>query len=414
MRIQAIIKRILLQRKGDKRSLALLFVAPLLILSLMYLLLQVPSNVNYRVGIDNQTTETTKHLPADAQLVTQLKKNDKLTIVKVENSKRQTLNDKNLDAVITVQDHKIDVTYTNTDTGKTQVISSVLNGLVQLTQGKRTQAQIQKTVENAVEQAQTATQKATQELIDVAVKAGANPQVLQNTLKKQDSSAGNSSFELPKVQAMSIESHYLYGTSKLNPFDNLAPVLVSFFVFFFVFLISGISLVNERTSGTLTRMLVSPVKRSEIVAGYTVAYGFLAVVQTLLVLVWAKYVLQMKVVGHFGWVILINLLIAMIALMIGLLLSAVSKTEFQFIQFVPIAIVPQFLFSGIINVDTMSQPLQWLAHLMPLYYAVDALVKVVKQGMGFSQISFDLGILFAIVLLLYMLNVVALKALRRT
>ncbi|MBU5894624.1 ABC transporter permease, partial [Vibrio cholerae O1] len=77
-------------------------------------------------------------------------------------------------------------------------------------------------------------------------------------------------------------------------------------------------------------------------------------------------------------VLVINVLIAIIALLVGLLLSALAKTEFQFIQFVPVAIVPQFLFSGIINVDTMSEPLRWIAHLMPLYYGVDALQKVIK------------------------------------
>ena len=197
-------------------------------------------------------------------------------------------------------------------------------------------------------------------------------------------------------------------------FDNLAPLLVSFFVFFFVFLISGISLVNERSSGTLMRMLVTPVRRTEIVAGYTLAYGFLALLQTSLIVLWTRYVLQMQILGNFIFVLLINLLIALIALLIGLLLSALAKTEFQFIQFVPIAVVPQFLFSGIINVDTMAEPLRWIAHLMPLYYGVYALQKVVKQGMGLSQIGNNLLILGGLALVFYVANVVALKGLRKT
>ena len=416
MRIKAIIKRILLQRRGDKRSLALLFVAPLLILGLMYLLLQVPTNVRYRVGLDNQTITAVKNLPSEAQLSSQLKKNDKLTIVKVNDASRDTLNENHLDAVVQIKDQKIEVTYANRDTGKTQVISGILNQLNQLTQGKKAQEQLKATVESALKAAQVQAEKTVQATTEAAIKAGANPQALKaaTTQLAQQKPENQAAFELSIPSSLSIKSHYLYGTNKLNPFDNLAPVLVSFFVFFFVFLISGISLVNERTSGTLIRMLVTPVKRSEIVAGYTIAYGILAVVQTLLVLTWSRYILQMKVIGNFGWVILINLLIAMIALMIGLLLSALAKSEFQFIQFVPIAIVPQFLFSGIINVDTMSKPLQWLAHIMPLYYGVDALQKVIKQGMGFSQIGLDLAILFGIVIILYLLNVVALKSLRRT
>lgn len=392
MRTLAIFKRILLQRRGDRRSLALLFVAPLVILGLMYLLLQVPSKISYRIGIDNQTTSVTKNLPNDAQLSYQLNKNDKLTIVKVSNNSRSTINDKNLAAVIIIKDDGVDVTYANTDTGKTQVIGSVVNALVQVTQGKKAQLQIQQAIDKAIQQM-----------------VAANPQ-----LASKAGSLDLSSLSSTSSSSFKISNHYLYGSSSLSPFDNLAPVLVAFFVFFFVFLISGISLVNERSSGTLIRMLVTPVKRSEIVAGYTLAYGLLAVVQTTLVVLWARYGLGMKVLGNFAWVLVINLLIALIALLMGLALSAFSKTEFQFVQFIPIAIVPQFLFSGIINVDTMAQPLQWLAHIMPLYYGVDALQKVVKQGMGFSQIGLDLVVLVGITVLLYFLNVMALKNLRRT
>ncbi len=388
MRIFAIFKRILLQRLGDKRSLVLLFIAPLVILSLLYLLLQVPTKVSYRIGIDNQASEVAKSLPKKDQFPYQLSQNNKLVIIKVNNSKMSTFNENNLAAVILINDNSIDVTYANKDTGMTQVISGIVNGSVQKTQAKKTQLEIQQAVDSAIKKVITSA-----------------PQLSEKDLPNLSGSSASS---------FKITDHYLYGDSKLNPFNNLAPVLVAFFVFFFVFLISGISLVNERSSGTLIRMLVTPVKRSEIVAGYTLSYGLLAVIQTVLVVLWARYGLHMKVLGNFGWVLLINLLIALIALLMGLMLSAFSKTEFQFVQFIPIAIVPQALFSGLINVDTMAQPLQWLAHIMPLYYGVDALQKVIKQGMGFNQIWIDLSILLGIVILLYFVNVVALKNLRRT
>lgn len=388
MRIFAIFKRILLQRLGDKRSLVLLFIAPLVILSLLYLLLQVPTKVSYRIGIDNQASEVAKSLPKKDQLPYQLSQNNKLVIIKVNNSKMSTFNESNLAAVILINDNSIDVTYANKDTGMTQVISGIVNGSVQKTQAKKTQLEIQQAVDSAIKKVITSA-----------------PQLSEKDLPNLSGSSASS---------FKITDHYLYGDSKLNPFNNLAPVLVAFFVFFFVFLISGISLVNERSSGTLIRMLVTPVKRSEIVAGYTLSYGLLAVIQTVLVVLWARYGLHMKVLGNFGWVLLINLLIALIALLMGLMLSAFSTTEFQFVQFIPIAIVPQALFSGLINVDTMAQPLQWLAHIMPLYYGVDALQKVIKQGMGFNQIWIDLSILLGIVILLYFMNVVALKNLRRT
>lgn len=363
MRIKAIFKRILLQRLRDKRSLALLFFAPLGIISLLYFLLQVPSDIKYRVGLqENQ--------PVLAQV---LKQNEKLKVIEIEETlnTREIVNTHNLDALIQLVGNEIEVTYANRDTSKTQALTQMIGQIAQKIPASMRENQAKSSAEKV-------------------------PQDSLETL------------------ALNIKSHYLYGDSSLSMFDNLAPLLVSFFVFFFVFLISGISLVNERSSGTLMRMLVTPVRRTEIVAGYTLAYGFLALLQTSLIVLWTRYVLQMQILGNFILVLLINLLIALIALLIGLLLSALAKTEFQFIQFVPIAVVPQFLFSGIINVDTMAAPLRWIAHLMPLYYGVDALQKVVKQGEGFSQIGNNLFILGLLALVLYVANVVALKGLRKT
>lgn len=363
MRIKAIFKRILLQRLRDKRSLALLFFAPLGIISLLYFLLQVPSDIKYRVGLqENQ--------PVLAQV---LKQNEKLKVIEIGETlnTRETVNTHNLDALIQLVGNEIEVTYANRDTSKTQALTQMIGQIAQKIPASMRENQAKSSAEKV-------------------------PQDSLETL------------------ALNIKSHYLYGDSSLSMFDNLAPLLVSFFVFFFVFLISGISLVNEQSSGTLMRMLVTPVRRTEIVAGYTLAYGFLALLQTSLIVLWTRYVLQMQILGNFILVLLINLLIALIALLIGLLLSALAKTEFQFIQFVPIAVVPQFLFSGIINVDTMAAPLRWIAHLMPLYYGVDALQKVVKQGEGFSQIGNNLFILGMLALVFYVANVVALKGLRKT
>ncbi|WP_081167451.1 ABC transporter permease [Lactococcus garvieae] len=363
MRVKAIFKRILLQRLGDKRSLALLFLAPLVILSLLYFLLQVPSDVKYRVGLESNRADLSKVL----------KQNDKLDIVLSNNPSeiREVINEQNLDAFVKADGNKIEITYANKDISKTQTISQLIT---------------------------QSSQKLHVQMLE------------KQSEKKRDGTLTNT----PQSSGFRIENHYLYGDSSLSLFENLAPVLVSFFVFFFVFLISGISLVNERTSGTLTRMLVTPVRRSEIVTGYTLAYGLLAFIQTGLIVFWTRYVLQLQVLGNFSLVLVINVLIAIIALLVGLLLSALAKTEFQFIQFVPVAIVPQFLFSGIINVDTMSEPLRWVAHLMPLYYGVDALQKVIKQGMGLADISFNLFLLFIIAALLYVANVFALKTLRKT
>nr|WP_239644115.1 ABC transporter permease [Oenococcus oeni] len=132
------------------------------------------------------------------------------------------------------------------------------------------------------------------------------------------------------------------------------PVLVGFLVFFFVFLISGVSLLHERTTGTLGRLLTSPVKRQEIIAGYVGAYGLLAILQTIVVVIYAIYVLGINSRGSIWLVMLINLLLALVALSMELLVSTLASSEFQMIQFIPILIVPQVFFSGMFNLSDMN------------------------------------------------------------
>ncbi|MFC4653087.1 ABC transporter permease [Lactococcus nasutitermitis] len=381
MRIFAIFRRILLQRREDKRSLALLFIAPLLILTLMYFLMQTPSNVKYRVGIDNRAENT--------ELVNALKTSKKLTIFHVNNSQRHTINSKNLDAVIVIDKTRVDTTFSNQSIASSRVIDGLVTQAVQETQAKFASIATQNTLK-----------KLTAQLVTT------NPTLAQQIKTKLNN--------LQNPTSLSLHTHYLYGNSNPSTFNDLAPAFIGGFVFFFVFLISGISLVNERTSGTLERMLTTPVKRSEIVAGYTLAYGLLALLQTAVIVSFSHWVLAVQVNGNLIWVFIINFLLALIALLAGLLFSTLAKTEFQFVQFIPIVIVPQFLFSGIINVSTMSEPLQWIAHVIPVYYAIQALQVVIKRGEGFSNIVVNLLILLVISLLLYLLNILSLKRLRHT
>lgn len=130
--------------------------------------------------------------------------------------------------------------------------------------------------------------------------------------------------------------------------ENKGIVGLGFFVFFFVFLVSGISLLKERTSGTLYKLLATPIKRSEIVIGYLLGYGVFAFFQSIIIVVFAVYVLNIKVVGSIYLVLLSNIIIAFVALSLGILLSTFANSEFQMVQFIPIVIVPQIFFGGII------------------------------------------------------------------
>ena len=131
-------------------------------------------------------------------------------------------------------------------------------------------------------------------------------------------------------------------------FAKMIPILMGFMVFFFVFLISGMALLKERTSGTLDRLLATPVKRSDIVFGYMISYGIIAVIQTVVIVLSTIWLLDIEVVGNIINVIIVNFVLALVALAFGVLLSTLAKSEFQMMQFLPLVIMPQLFFSGII------------------------------------------------------------------
>ncbi len=219
--------------------------------------------------------------------------------------------------------------------------------------------------------------------------------------------------EMAAPKAPEFETSYIYGNEDTTFFDILSPILVGFFVFFFVFLISGISLLRERTTGTLERLLSTPIKRHEIVFGYLIGYGLFAVIQTVIVVFYAVKVLDIVLVGSIWHVILINLLLALVALSLGILLSAFANSEFQMMQFIPIAIIPQIFFAGILPVENMDQWLQVIAKLMPMYYGGDALAEVMYKGAGLGDIASQLLILVGFALIFIVLNIFALKKYRK-
>ena len=131
---------------------------------------------------------------------------------------------------------------------------------------------------------------------------------------------------------------------------------MGFFVFLFVFLISGIALLRERTTGTLERVLSTSIRRSEIVLGYLIGYGIFAIIQTLIIVLFSIYLLNINLAGSLWYVILINICLAITALSMGIFISTFANSEFQMIQFIPL-VVPQVFFSGIFPLENMPD---WL------------------------------------------------------
>jgi ABC-2 type transport system permease protein len=365
MRIIAVVKRIFQQMLRDKRTLALMMVAPLLILTLVHFLFTSDTAANPRIGVVN----------GDNSLVEQLKEKDLIVkpYAEVKHAK-QTIVDDDLDGLLQVEGDEIKLTFTNSDPTATKAL----------------QMKVQQTIASEAAKKQAA-----------------------NMIKNQQGAQNNAALNPPQAKGPKIDIAYVYGDKDTSFFDVLSPILVGFFVFFFVFLISGIALLRERTTGTLDRLMATPIRRREIVYGYLLGYGLFAVIQTVIVVLYAVNVLDIMLAGSVWNVILINLLLALVALSLGILLSAFANSEFQMMQFIPIVVIPQVFFAGIFPVEGMADWLQGIAKFMPMYYGGDALQSVMYKGVGLSDISGDLLVLLGFALLFIVLNVFALKKYRK-
>lgn len=217
----------------------------------------------------------------------------------------------------------------------------------------------------------------------------------------------------PAAQTLQPPISYLHGSADMASFDNFGPVLIGYFSFFFVFLLSGVAFLRERTGGTLERLLATPLRRWEIVAGYMIGFGIFAVLQAALIAWFSIRILDMMMVGSFAYVLLITLLLALTALSLGTFLSTYANNEFQMFQFIPLIIVPQIFFSGLFNLDTMVEWLRGIGMVMPLTYGADALRDIMIRGKGWSDIAADVYVLAGFSLFFMTANVLALKKHRR-
>jgi ABC-2 type transport system permease protein len=217
----------------------------------------------------------------------------------------------------------------------------------------------------------------------------------------------------PNADKVKLSITYLHGSADMTAFDNFGPVLVGFFSFFFVFLLSGVAFLRERTSGTLERLLATPIRRWEIVVGYLIGFGIFAMIQSALIAWFSIYILGILMEGAFWLVLICTLSLAMTALTLGTFISAFANNEFQMVQFIPLVVVPQVFFSGLFNMDTMADWLRGLSYIMPLSYGADALRGVMIRGEGWSDIAMNIYILLGLSLLFILANIYALRKHRK-
>lgn len=381
MRALAIAKRSLKEIFRDKRTLALLFIGPIVILWLMNVMFSANSNTNVDLGLVNVTQSVKKNI--DKTKHVSVKKYD------TKDKAKKALKAQKIDGVIYYNKHKnkYDVTYANTDSSKTTLTKSALQAAL-IKHNTSTLVNGMKKMQGSLMKMQLAMKKV-------------NPQFKVTKVKQQ------------KQKATKISNHYQYGDKNTNFFAKIIPIMMGFFIFLFVFLISGMGLLNERVSGTLDRLLATPVRRSDIVFGYMISYGFIAILQSIVIVLTTIWLLKVEVVGSVISIILISLLFALVALAFGILLSTLASSEFQFMQLMPIVVVPQIFFSGIIPLDSMASWVQVFGKILPLTYAGDALTKIVLDGTSITNLGGDILALFIFLIILVVLNIIGLKRYRK-
>jgi ABC-2 type transport system permease protein len=337
MRVQAVMIRILRQLGHDKRTIALMILAPILVLTFMSLIFG-GSEYHPTIGIVN----------APVSFVNKLEDNDAKVVRYNENTSDAALYNTEVDGIINFENGVPHIKLEGSDPSKSKAVIML--------------------VQNAM-------------------------QPLAITAK-------------PDIT-------YLYGYADMASFDNFGPILIGFFVFFFVFLVSGVAFLGERNTGTLERVLATPIQRWEIVLGYILGFGVFTVLQSALIAWFSIHILNVMMVGSFALVLLITILTAMVGLAIGTFISAFANNELQMIQFIPLVLTPQIFFSGLFDLSTMPTWLQAFGRIMPLWYIADALRNVMIRGKGWNDIAFNVFILLATCIVFMIANVFVLKKYRK-
>ncbi|MEU3106243.1 ABC transporter permease [Streptomyces griseoflavus] len=196
-------------------------------------------------------------------------------------------------------------------------------------------------------------------------------------------------------------------------FDSIGASLLGIFPLITMFLVTSIATLRERTSGTLERLLAMPLGKGDLIAGYALAFGSLAIVQSALTTGLAVWFLGLDVTGSPWLLLLVALLDALLGTALGLFVSAFAASEFQAVQFMPAVIFPQLLLCGLFTPrDAMHPVLETISDVLPMSYAVDAMNEVLRHTEMTTAFVRDTLIVAACALLVLALGAATLK--RRT
>lgn len=196
----------------------------------------------------------------------------------------------------------------------------------------------------------------------------------------------------------------------LTVFNSIAPALLGVFPFVVMFLVTSITTLRERTGGTMERLMALPIAKFDLLVGYMIAFGILAVFQALLASLLLLYGLGLEVQGPNWFLIVMALADALLGTALGLFVSAYARSEFQAVQFMPAFVIPQILIGGLLMpLSQMPDLLEKIAYCLPLTYAIDALNLIVHHTDITTDAWRDLFVVVAFVLGALLLGVATLR-----
>ena len=179
-------------------------------------------------------------------------------------------------------------------------------------------------------------------------------------------------------------------------FDKIGAPLLGIFPFVVMFLITSVATLRERSSGTLERLLSTPLGKGDFLGGYALAFGALAVVQALVATGFAIWVCGLDVAGPRWLLVVMAVVDAVLGTATGLFVSAFARTEFQAVQFMPAFVLPQFLLCGLlVPRNGLPRVLELASDVLPLSYAVDAMRTLTTQVDAAGAVGRDVAIVAA-------------------
>ena len=346
----AVTKRVLRDLKNDRRQLALIFIAPLLVISIFGVAF-TGSVKDVRVVVVNGDT-----------VVGNSSLSDKI----ISNFDTSVLN----------------VAYANSES---DAVGQVQNGSASAAivfPSHFTQSVV------ARASGQTSVAPANTTITLLADKS--NPNVSDPIIATVNTAVAQTIQGLGRQAPASVDSSNAVYGANAQFIDFFAPGIICIAVWQLTTLLTLISFVGERTSGTLFRLLASPLKESELVVGYAVAFGIIGIAQSAVLLSAAVILFHVTIVGDVLLAFGVIALLAIVSEGLGIMLSSFARREAQAIQFLPIVVLPAFLLSGVFwPIQAIPEWLRPVSYVLPTTYAVEAVRSVILRGWGLDKIYPD-------------------------